>query len=333
MARADNSAIAGVVQSRLSGRGLGFDDAIAENGYRWWYVDGFSEDGRAAITVILFIGSVFSPYYARARRRGRGNPENFCGANIILYGPGRHLWSLTERGSGDLVRSDSAISIGPSHCRWRDGRLELEVDEVTVPWPRRLKGKVSVALPSLSAECYSLDDAGQHRWWPIAPSCQVAVDFERPGLQWRGAAYVDSNAGVVPLEQSFAGWHWSRTETASGQGYIHYRTEPLVGKPCSLQLAFDDRGTVDSQGVSSIVTPLAKTRIWRVTREAVLPPGALVGRVDTLEDTPFYARSRLALSVGENSQIAMHESLDLRRFNRRWVQTLLPFRMPRRARQ
>jgi carotenoid 1,2-hydratase len=30
---------------------------------------------------------------------------------------------------------------------------------------------------------------------------------------------------------------------------------------------------------------------------------------------------------------AVHESLDLDRFSRRWVQLLLPFRLPRRARR
>jgi carotenoid 1,2-hydratase len=52
-----------------------------------------------------------------------------------------------------------------------------------------------------------------------------------------------------------------------------------------------------------------------------------------LEDTPFYARSNVAgRLLGENI-LAFHESLDLDRFDSRWVEVLLPFRMPRRARQ
>ncbi len=38
---------------------------------RWWYVDALSDDGRHGLTLIAFIGSVFSPYYAWARRRAR----------------------------------------------------------------------------------------------------------------------------------------------------------------------------------------------------------------------------------------------------------------------
>ena len=42
---------------------LGFAQPVPDSGYRWWYVDGFSECGRFGVTVIAFIGSVFSPYY------------------------------------------------------------------------------------------------------------------------------------------------------------------------------------------------------------------------------------------------------------------------------
>ncbi len=45
-----------------------FDRPVVPGGYAWWYVDGISADGEDAITVIAFVGSVFSPYYAAARR-------------------------------------------------------------------------------------------------------------------------------------------------------------------------------------------------------------------------------------------------------------------------
>ena len=47
----------------------------------------------------------------------------------------------------------------------------------------------------------------------------------------------------------------------------------------------------------------------------------------TLEDTPFYTRSEIQVGGGQ----FMHESLDLHRFCRPWVQFLLPFRMPRKG--
>ena len=37
-----------------------FDLNIPSNGYGWWYMDGLSDDGAKAVSVIAFIGSVFS---------------------------------------------------------------------------------------------------------------------------------------------------------------------------------------------------------------------------------------------------------------------------------
>jgi carotenoid 1,2-hydratase len=50
----------------------------------------------------------------------------------------------------------------------------------------------------------------------------------------------------------------------------------------------------------------------------------------TLEDAPFYSRSLLQTQLLGSPATAIHESLDLDRFASRWVQCLLPFRMPRR---
>ena len=52
--------------------------------------------------------------------------------------------------------------------------------------------------------------------------------------------------------------------------------------------------------------------------------------VETLEDTPFYARSRIETQLyGERGNI-FHESLELDRFASPVVKAMLPFRMPRR---
>ena len=46
-----------------------FDIDVPSDGYAWWYVDGISADHRRAITIIGFIGSVFSPWYRWSGRR------------------------------------------------------------------------------------------------------------------------------------------------------------------------------------------------------------------------------------------------------------------------
>ena len=80
-------------QAGLAGSDLGFTADVPDNGYRWWYLDAFSPDHRFGLTIIAFIGSVFSPYYAWA---GRADPENHLCLNVCLYGP-KARWAMTER--------------------------------------------------------------------------------------------------------------------------------------------------------------------------------------------------------------------------------------------
>jgi carotenoid 1,2-hydratase len=73
---------------------------------------------------------------------------------------------------------------------------------------------------------------------------------------------------------------------------------------------------------------LPPTPIWRIQRATHAIQNDL-RVVQTLEDTPFYARS--VLRAGDHGAPILHESLDLERFRSAWVRTLLPFRMPRRS--
>ncbi len=57
--------------------------SVPAGGYAWWYVDGVSDDGRHGITVIAFLGSVFSPYYAWSRDK---DPIDHSAVNVVLYG-------------------------------------------------------------------------------------------------------------------------------------------------------------------------------------------------------------------------------------------------------
>ena len=67
----------GVPMAALSGRlaaasvmaDLASTLPVRPGGYAWWYVDALSDDGQHGLTIIAFIGSVFSPYYAWARAR------------------------------------------------------------------------------------------------------------------------------------------------------------------------------------------------------------------------------------------------------------------------
>ena len=199
----------------------GFDRPVPRDGYAWWYLDALSDDGRHALTVIVFVGSVFSPYYAGARRRGDGDPAHHCAVNVALYGAGGKRWCLTERGRGQLARDATRLRIGPSAVRWERDVLIVDVDEVTVPWPSRIRGRITVHPSALTGHTAVLDAAGRHRWSPVAPRARVELRLQHPDLAWNGDGYLDSNAGEEPLERGFRCWDWSRASLRDGAALLY----------------------------------------------------------------------------------------------------------------
>lgn len=315
----------------------GFAADVPAGGYHWWYFDAMSDDGSRALTVIVFVGSVFSPYYAAARRRHGSSavdPQQHCGFNAVLYGPGgSKRWAMTERGAGDLRRDAGTLAARGSAVHWATGRVVIELDEVTVPLPRRLCGRIEFELPATTATEYGLDPGGRHHWWPVAPSCAVRVAMTAPALQWSGHGYFDSNRGSEPLEAGFRDWDWSRAPLADGSALLQYHAR--------LRGSGDERALtlrVDAAGAAMEPAPLQPrqlppTAVWRIARETRADADTVPRVRRTLEDTPFYARSLVDMEALGEPVTAVHESLDLDRFRRRWVQTLLPFRLPRRARR
>jgi len=327
--RTDGSDL-GAARGGDSGGGPGFDRQVARDGYAWWYVDALSDDGRHGLTLIAFIGSVFSPYYAWARRRGRGEPENFCSLNVALYGASGKRWALTERGRGALERTAETLSIGPSALHWDGSALTIDIDEVTAPVPRRLRGRVRLHPGALVKQPIALDVPGRHHWRPIAPSSRVEVAMERPSLRWTGGAYLDTNFGTEPLEDGFVRWDWSRTGLDDGAAIL-YDIERRAGGQKRLALRISPRGEVEAFDPPPKAS-LPTTSIWRIARATQADQGQSAEVVETLEDTPFYARSVIRSQLLGEPVKAFHESLSLDRFRQPWVQVLLPFRMPRLAR-
>ncbi len=278
--------------------------------------------------MIAFLGSVFSPYYAAARRRTpAADPLDHCAINVSLYGPAGKRWTMTERGRRSLARDATTLQIGPSALRWDGDALSIDIDEWTVPWPSRLRGRVRVHPRSLPTGDHPLDAAGRHRWQPIAPSARVEVEMAAPALRWSGPGYFDANRGDAPLEADFVRWDWSRTALPRDGAAVLYDVEARDGHATSLVLRFDARG--GAQEVEAPRRIALPPSAWRVARGTRSEGTARVLR--TLEDAPFYARSLVETQWLGAPATAMHESLALDRFSQRWVQALLPFRMPRRV--
>ncbi len=291
--------------------------------------------------MIALLGSVFSPYYAWS---GRHDPLNHAALNVVLYGRRGARWAMTERHRTAVDRSADRLAIGPSALDWDGTALTIRIDEVAVPLPRRIRGTVRVFPSALTDRRFALDrlgrapqdaggqaDPGRHRWWPICPTARVEVALERPALAWHGAGYLDMNAGDEPLEAGFQRWDWSRADLsrpgqvpAAGILYDVWRRDGTTG---SLAVA------VAADGSTEALDPPPRARLprtgWRIDRRTRSDADHPATVVETLEDTPFYARSVVAAGLTGRRVTAMHESLDLDRFARTWVRVLLPFRMPR----
>lgn len=316
------------IAAGLAGSGLGFECRVPPDGYRWWYVDGFSDCGRYGVTVIAFIGSVFSPYYFRARSRGQTEAENHVSLNVILYGPHHARWCMTERGRSSLRQAPERLDIGLSSVQQTERGLRIEINERATPWPRRVIGNIEVNCEPQREQCFQLDDRGEHWWWPIAALGSITVDMDQPALRWQGGAYVDSNFGARPIETGFTSWNWCRGHVAGRGVQIHYDAQLREGGEKQLSLAASADGLLQRIASPSL-TQLPPGPIWRVARPARLGFED-EANVTTLEDTPFYTRSRIDARYDSDTYF-MHESLDLDRFRRPLVQALLPFRMPRRG--
>ena len=294
-------------------------------------MDAVSDDRRHGLCLIVFLGSVFSPYYAAARRRkgARADPLEHCAFNISLASP-RARWSMTERPRSNLQVDAGRIAIGRSSLAHRDGQYVFEFDELCSPLPQRVRGRATLTPLIEPGLRYALDEAGAHWWMPLAPRARIEVELQRPQLRWSGEAYLDSNRGCRPLESDFNGWEWSRS-IGAGSPRVYYTTRHRREAGRALALEFRADGQV-TELAGAAAQPLARTR-WGIRRTAHGDASRPTRLIDTWVDAPFYARSLLASGTADQTMHTVHESLDLDRFARRWVQGLLAFRMPRWAAQ
>lgn len=228
---------------------------------------------------------------------------------------------MTERRRGSVVRDVDSLVIGNSELDWNRDGLTISLDETTVPWPSSIRGCLRLHPQALAQHVETL--APGHSWRPIAASGRIEVLLESPRLRWSGNAYFDSNAGDSPIEGAMRRWHWSRSPLRDGGAALLYDLDRRDGSRHALGLRFDRHGQAEPFEAPA-VAPLPRSG-WRVDRQS----RGDAAIIETLEDTPFYARSTLAATLCGEATRGVHESLDLDRFNSTIVQWMLPFRMPR----
>lgn len=275
---------------------------------------------------------MFSPYYAWARRGGaHADPEDHCCINVALYGAAGKRWTMTERAARHMRRSARDFTVGPSTLAWDGSALSVSFDEIGAPIPLRVRGRVRLHPAGLSRFVTALDDDGRHRWGPIAAVSRVEVELDTPRARWQGHAYFDSNEGDEPIDRPFIEWDWARAALADGRTAVVYdvRQKPRDSEPRAdrvLALRFAPDGAVDAFDAPPR-RPLPRT-LWRLRPS--MRSEAPAARSQWLEDTPFYSRAVLDATLCGQRVVAMHETLDVRRLESLVVQSMLPWRMPRR---
>ena len=150
-----------------------FDLTVPKNGYAWWYLDGISDDNQKAISIIAFIGSVFSPWYSWY---GRKKPHDHCCINVATYGH-KGRWTMTERGESTVTQTESLFKIGPSSLKWENNRLLVELNELTTPHLSKLKGRVVIEPHFITNIEVPLMNDGSNIWRPFSPMSKIYVEL------------------------------------------------------------------------------------------------------------------------------------------------------------
>jgi carotenoid 1,2-hydratase len=291
-----------------------------------------SDDGLYAVSIIAFVGSVFSPYYAAAFKAAERDPkrmypvpDDYCCLNVALYSKGAKRWTMTERAKRFNNRSASEFVIGPSQLRWDGQALHIDIKEISVPIPRKVVGRITVHPEQLFNFSTPLDIMGMHRWGPIAPRARVEVSFYSPKQKWQGNAYLDSNEGDEPIAKAFKEWDWSRCNLRGSDSAVIYDVQPKSGEDRLLALRFKANGEVEPFSAPERQT-MPKT-FWGIERR--MRAEEALGPIHQLEDTPFYQRAVVDSRILGESVQSFHETLNARRFEQKIVQAMLPWRMPR----
>jgi carotenoid 1,2-hydratase len=305
-----------------------FDQAVGENAYLWWYIDALSDDGKHGIVLIAFVGSVFSPYYAWARRNNTAvNPENHCSLNVAIYSKGKNRWAMTERGEKQVERNATEFVIGPSNLKWDGNMLTIQIQERAVPFGQKITGTVELYPNTLFNFSTALDSAGQHRWGPLSPSARVKVSLSSPDLRWEGNAYLDSNEGDEPIANCFHEWDWSRADISGGRTAVIYDVREKNAQENVLALTFNPNGTIDHFEPPQR-QKLPKT-LWGIQGHMRNQNTEGLKVVQMLENTPFYTRSVLNSELLGEKVMSFHETLSVPKLTLASTQLMLPWRMPR----
>ncbi|MEL7153753.1 MAG: carotenoid 1,2-hydratase [Pseudomonadota bacterium] len=234
---------------------------------------------------------------------------------------------MTERGEGALSLSKDRFQVGPSSMHWRNGALEIKVDEWSNPIISHLRGKIRLVPAGVTDVEMPLKHDGTHIWRPFSPTARIEVDLGRPGWQWNGHGYFDANFGTRALEDDFSYWTWGRFPVPGGT-MAFYDADRRDGSTLARALMFGEDGSA-----RMVDAPPPKTRfnrnLWLVRRETRADPGYCPREVTPMLHAPFYSRAAVRTQIGGHETVGVYEALDLDRFASPLLKPMLAVRVPR----
>ncbi len=235
---------------------------------------------------------------------------------------------MTDRGRAALRQTADSFTVGPSSLTWTDGRLVIDIDEVSsLPLVSRMRGQIVVTPSGMTGVELPLTPEGTHVWRPFAPTARIDVDFGGDWT-WTGHGYFDANFGTRALEQDFDYWTWGRFPVPGGS-VCFYDATRRDGSDLAVGVGFSDSGDLREVEVPPR-TRVARS-LWAVRRETRADPGYQPRQTKAMLDAPFYTRSVVRTKIGGHETEGVHEALDLNRFRGPWLMPMLAVRVPRRA--
>jgi len=288
--------------------------------YRWFYADVTA--GPFSAVCIFMLGSLFSPRYSVAARRG-GRPLEHSAVNFALYHEGvRRLWVLSEYPRAEL-ESPGRLRIGRSTLTYSDsgsdaGTVRMEVEDWTAPWGRPVRARLTLEPMTPVGEVVRLMPELPHYWQALAPRARARLEVPSLGVEADGLGYHDTNHGDELLGARLPGWHWARTHR-EGETLVDY--DLPEGPP--LRVVACERGVRCERGeVRASPRPTTITG-WGLRVPSRLHAGnEVVGEPRLLESSPFYAR----LEARQGALDSLGEVADFRRFHSPFIRWMAHFR-------
>ncbi|WP_426756974.1 carotenoid 1,2-hydratase [Myxococcus sp. Y35] len=288
----------------------------AAGAYRWFYAD--VSAGPYSAVCIFMLGSLFSPRYSVAARRG-GLPLEHSAVNFALYHDGvRRLWVLSEYARAEL-EAPGRLRIGRSTLAYaEDGTVRMDVDDWTAPWGRPVRAGLTLTPMTPVGEVVQLMPGLPHYWQALAPRARARLEVSSLGIEAEGLGYHDTNHGEELLGARLSGWHWARTHREDETVVDYHLPEgvaPLrvVAGACGVRC---ERGSAPQPRPTSITG-------WGLRVPSRLHAGNIVvGAPKLLESSPFYAR----LEARTGPLDSMGEVADFRRFHSPFIRWMAHFR-------